>query len=211
MLRKDVVLFDLDGTLLDTGPLILASWRHVRDTFGISADDDDFRRGMGRPLVEVLGQFARDDAERASLVSAYREHNLALHDEMVKPFAGVREVLDALRAAGIAIGVVTSKLRAVAERGLRVTDLQVDVVVGPDDVERPKPDPQPVWLALGRLGAEPPRALMVGDSPHDVLAAKRAGVESVGVRWGMFALAELEEAAPDHLVARPEELVPLVL
>lgn len=210
MARKDVVLFDLDGTVLDTGPLILSSWRHVRDTFGIAADDDDFRRGMGRPLVEILGQFARGEAERTRLVDAYREHNLAHHDEMVQPFPGVRDVFAGLRALSVRIGIVTSKLRAVAERGLRVTELEVDVVIGPDDVERPKPDPLPVWVALRRLAGTRERAMMVGDSPHDVQAGKAAGVETVGVRWGMFAVSELLAARPDHLIERPGDLLPLV-
>lgn len=210
MARADVVLFDLDGTVLDTGELILASWRHVRERFHLTADDDAFRRGMGRPLAEVLGAFARDEAEQMRLVEAYREHNLAIHDEMARPFPGIPELFVALREDGIRIGIVTSKLRAVAERGLRVAGLTVDDLVGPEDVARPKPDPEPVRLALAHLGGTAAHAVMVGDSPHDIEAARRAGVRAIAVRWGMFAASELAASEPDAWIGDPAELLPLI-
>jgi pyrophosphatase PpaX len=211
MRKKDVVLLDLDGTVLDTGELILSSWRYVRDRFGIEADDDAFRRGMGRPLVEIFDGFSRDVTERAAFVDAYREHNLAVHDEMVKPFPGIPELFERLVAGGLRIGIVTSKLRAVAERGLRVAGLVVDDLVGPEDVSRPKPDAEPVTLAMSRLRTAPSRAIFVGDSPHDLLAGHAAGVEVAAVRWGMFALAELEAARPNHWLERPADLLQHVL
>lgn len=210
MPRRDAVLFDLDGTVLDTGELILSSWRHVRDTFGLAGDDDDFRRGMGRPLREIFAAWARDDGERDRLVDAYRDHNMAAHDRMVRPFPGIPELLAALRADGIRVGIVTSKVRAAAEQGLRVTGLAVDDLVGPEDVARPKPDPEPVRLALARLGVTAERAIFVGDSPHDILAGRGAGVATAAVRWGMFAASELEAASPDHWLAEPADLLPLV-
>jgi pyrophosphatase PpaX len=210
MPRRDAALFDLDGTVLDTGELILSSWRHVRDTFGLRGDDDDFRRGMGRPLREIFGAWTRDEAERDRLVDAYREHNMAVHDQMVRPFPGIPELFAALRAEGIRVGIVTSKARAAAEQGLRVTGLAVDDLVGPEDVIHPKPDPEPVRLALARLAVTAGRAIFVGDSPHDIHAGRAAGVATAAVRWGMFAVNELEASAPDHWLADPADLLALV-
>jgi pyrophosphatase PpaX len=207
---RNAVLLDLDGTLLDSGSLILSSFQHVRERFSLPMDDQDFRRTMGRPLREVFESVARTPAEAEAMVRAYREHNHARHDQEIRPFEGVPEALDALRAAGARLAVVTSKVRAMAERGLRVNGLAVEVVIGPDDVPRPKPAPDPVWLALERLGARPEEAVMVGDSPHDLEAGRAAGVAVAAVRWGMFSAEELAPFAPDWWLDHPREL-PLLL
>lgn len=204
-----VVLFDLDGTVLDTEALILGSWRHVRDTFGLDATDDVFRAGMGRPLHEVLAPFVAPGRTADQLVEVYRAHNHAHHDELARPFPGIPEVFDALRAEGVKLGIVTSKLRWLAARGLEINHLVVDVLVGPADAARPKPHPDPVWLALQLLGAEPAHAVMVGDSPHDIEAGRAAGVSTAAVSWGMFPAETLRAAAPDRWLDRVDQLAGL--
>ncbi len=205
----DAVLLDLDGTVLDTHDLILSSWRHVRDRYALAATDDAFRRGMGRPLEEVLGGFARHPSEVTDLVAAYREHNALHHDAMVRPFPGMAEAIAELRGAGIRVAIVTSKSRPFAERGLGVAGIVVDAVVGPKDAARPKPAPDPVWHALGQLGATADRAVMVGDAPSDLLAGRAAGVRTAAVPWGAFSRAELEPLAPDHWLVDAQDLVRL--
>jgi pyrophosphatase PpaX len=209
-MERNVVLLDLDGTVLDTAELILGSWRHVRDRFALGGTDAAFRQGMGRPLLEVLGRFARDPDHARELVEAYREHNLTHHDANVRPFTGIPEAFAALRARGVKIGVVTSKHRPVAERGLAVTGLAVDVLIGPGDAARAKPAPDPVLLALERLDAVPEQAAMVGDSPHDIAAGRAAGVHTAAVRWGMFPEDELALAGPDRWLDHPRQLLDLV-
>lgn len=208
-MSRDALLLDLDGTLVDTHALILSSWRHVRDRFALDVDDDRFRQGMGRPLLEVLGAFATSTAHAEEMVVVYREHNAGVHDQMIRVFDGVPEALRTLRARGIKLAVVTSKSRPFAERGLRVTGLVVDALVTPSDVTRPKPDAEPVTLALSLLGVARERAVMVGDSPHDLLAGRAAGVATAAVSWGAFSLAELLPCTPDHVLHHPSELVSL--
>ena len=209
-MRKDALLLDLDGTVLDTHALILSSWRHVRERFALEVDDDRFRRGMGRPLLEVLGAFSASPAHAEEMVAAYRAHNAEIHDAMVRPFEGIREALTELRARGVKLAIVTSKSRAFAERGLRVTDLAFDALVSPSEVVRPKPAAEPVELALRLLGVARDRAVMVGDSPHDLEAGRAAGVETAAVAWGAFSLEELAPCAPDQVLRHPSELLGLV-
>lgn len=211
--RWDAVLLDLDGTLLDTHGLILASFRHTRDALGLAADDDAFRRGMGRPLFEVFRGLCASDAQAEEAVAVYRAHNGQVHDAMVRPFPGVEAAIDALRAAGVRIAVVTSKSAPFAERGLAVTGLRgrIDALVTPSDVTRPKPDPEPVQVALHRLGVGPERAVMVGDSPHDLEAGRAARVDTAWVAWGPFSAVEVAACAPDHVLGSPNDLVALAL
>jgi pyrophosphatase PpaX len=209
-MTADVVLLDLDGTVLDTHDLILASWAHVKQAFGIEADDEAFRLGIGRPLEQVLGPFVPPGLDVATLAAAYRAHNDLHHDEAVRPFPGMREVFDALRARGVPIGIVTSKSKPFAERGLRVTGLRADLVVGPHDAGRPKPAPDPVWHALRALGdVAPARSLFVGDAATDLIAGKAAGVRTGAALWGPFARHELAPHAPDHFLEAPEEILHL--
>ncbi len=204
--RYDTFLFDLDGTLLDTIPLIKASMRHaLHQHLAYVPDEPALVRGVGTPLLEQVRTHVRDagthvidDALVAQIAQTYIEHNLAGHDAQVAPYPGVTETLDALRARGARLGVVTSKPQATARRGLRVCGLEAhfDLVVGMDDVTRHKPDPEPVLHALRRLGVGPERAVFVGDSPHDMHSGRGAGVATGAALWGPFSRADLEPSAP---------------
>jgi pyrophosphatase PpaX len=185
--------------------------QHLQGPDGSMPTEDDFRRGMGRPLLEVLRTFARDDAHAQELVTCYRAHNAQHHDTMIRPFPGIPEALATLRGAGVKIGIVTSKSKEFALRGLFVTGLEVDLVIAPSDVRQAKPAPEPVLLALQRLEARPAEAVMVGDSPHDLLAGKAAQVSTAAVSWGAFSLEELLPYAPDRVLHHPSELVGLGL
>lgn len=204
----DALLLDLDGTVLDTHDLILASWRHVKAAFGLSGDDEDFRRGIGRPLEDILASLAPPDADVAALAAAYRAHNDLHHDDAVSVFPGMREVFDAARRRGVPVAIVTSKSRPFAERGLRVVGLRADLVVGPRDAARPKPAPDPVWYALKALGdVAPARSLFVGDAASDLVAGRAAGVRTGAALWGPFGRAELAPHAPDHFFEAPTDLL----
>jgi pyrophosphatase PpaX len=208
--RFPVCLFDLDGTLIDSGPMIVASMKHAAKTV-LDRDIPEavLTAAVGGP--GLTAQMHALDPERVDeLVAAYREHNEPLHEEL-EAFWEVVEVLPRLRSEGRRLGIVTAKRHATVQLAFdRLPGLEsnFDVVVGSEDTERHKPDPDPILEALRRLGATSEDAAYVGDSPFDVRAAKAAGVCAVAVAWGGIHGAEaLEREEPDVLVRHAEELL----
>jgi pyrophosphatase PpaX len=213
MRRPPAILFDLDGTLVDTVELILASMRHAFDGYAAGCPTDaEWIAGIGTPLRAQLTSFARSPGDVEHLVERYRAHQSEHHDRMTRCYEGARETVALLRGRGHPLAVVTSKHLAPAERTLRHVGLAryVEVVVGADSCERHKPDPAPVLLALARLGYPPAEALFVGDSPHDVAAGNSAGVVTVAALWGACSRDALERASPGHLLREIGELPALV-
>ena len=184
-MRFPVVLFDLDGTVVDSGGIILASMRHAtRTVLALELSDRELLAHVGGPGLEAqMHAIAPDRVDE--LVSVYRAHNEPLHDEL-GPCAGMADALVELHAQGRRLGVVTAKRRVTAELAFARVPVGhlFDVVVGGDDTERQKPDPEPLLLALERLAASADESAYVGDSPYDMQAAKAAGLYAVGVTWG---------------------------
>ena len=208
------VLFDLDGTLADTTELILRCYRHtMRAHLGEAPPDERWMAGMGTPLREQLKDFARDAEEAARMAETYSTYQRVIHDEMVSAFPGALEVVHALKATGAAVGVVTSRRNLMAQRTLACAgfDGMMDILVAADDVVRAKPDPEPVLMALDRLGMTglASRTLFVGDSPFDIRAGRAAGTRTAAALWGPFPHDSLRAEGPDHLVCRIEELLEL--
>ncbi|MGN6380453.1 MAG: HAD-IA family hydrolase [Gaiellales bacterium] len=204
--RPDVWLFDFDGTLADSVELIMASFRHATArVLGYVPEEAVLRAGIGLPLIEQMRTL---DPERAQeLYDVYVEHNAAVHDELLRPYPGVDDLLTRLRTDGRRLGVVTSKRRETARLGLRVLGLEgFDVVVGWDDTQTHKPGPEPLLHALELLGASPEDAVYVGDTAWDVRAGRAAGVATVAVLWGVSERAELEAEGPDLLFAQAAEV-----
>lgn len=205
------IVFDLDGTLIDSLGLILASYRHTMEAhLGRRMPDDLWVRGMGTPLSVQMRQFARDADEADAMVRTYEEHNLANHDRLVRPYPGVRAVIEGLRARGLTLAIATSKRARATRLGLERCELPEDWFAGivtADDVSRPKPDPQPVRMALERAGElQPGRAVYVGDSVHDMRAGRAAGVRTVAVLWGPNSRTTLETTDPDDWAETPGRL-----
>ena len=209
--RMEAVLFDLDGTILDTNELIIRSMLHaLRGVVPPEFGREHIIPHMGKPLEDQLRLFSgRDDVE--DLIKAYREYNLREHDALVKAFPHVAEVLERLKAEGLKLGVVTTKWRMTASLGMKLTGIDgyMDTVVALDDVEHPKPHPEPVLKALGALGASPDRALMVGDSPADMMSAIAAGAVPVGVAWSLKGERVLLEAGARHIIRDMRDLCEL--
>lgn len=214
MLRFDAVLFDLDGTLLDSIALILESYRHTLIEHGLEPQPDEVvLAGLGTPLEAQLALWA-PRSEVPAMVETYVEHNLAIHDRLVRPYPGITEIVHTLRARGTKLAIVTSKRRRGTAKGLAALGLSesFDVWVCADDVARPKPDPEPVHAALTALSVEDPaRALFVGDAIHDVRSGQAAGVRTAAVLWGAGTRAELEPSAPDHLLEDAAALAAVLL
>ena len=207
--RFPVVLFDLDGTVVDSGPIILASMRHAtREVLGRDFGDAELMQAVGGPGLEA--QMAVFAPERvAELVRVYRAHNEPLHDEL-EACIGMEDVLLRLHAEGHRLGVVTAKRRSTVELAFaRVPVAHLfETVVGGDETEKHKPDPEPLLLAAARMQAEPAETAYVGDSPFDIRAAKAAGMHAVAVTWGRIHDRErLEREEPDAIVDTPKELL----
>lgn len=206
------VLFDLDGTVIDTNELIIRSFQHVlNEKLALGITREEIIPQMGLPLADQFRHFTgRDDVE--DLVAAYRTHNLKHHDEMVQVFPHVNEVVEALAAAGIATGIVTTKMRATTLHVLRMFGLlpYMKTVVTFDDVSHAKPHPEPVLKAMAALGAEPEETVMVGDSPFDIEAARRAGARSAAVAWSLKGERYLQAWRPDWMLHDIRELYAIV-
>lgn len=208
------ILFDLDGTLADTVELILCSYRHTMKThLGQELPDERWLATIGTPLKEQLRGFARDENEADRMLETYVTYQRGIHDEMVSPFPGAVEVVDALKERGAAVAVVTSKRREMAVRTLGRCGLgdAYDVLVTYDDVQRGKPDPEPVQLALDSLGLrdQADHTLMVGDSPWDLRAGRAAGTRTAAALWGPYARETLAPEAPDYWLESLREVLDL--
>lgn len=203
------VLLDLDGTVIDSVALIRESHRHaVRTVLGQDFEDERLVANVGRPLLEQMAAFSPDRSDE--LYRVYREWNHANTAALLLPYPDIPDALHALRRAGRTLGIVTSKSRDAVDLAWQVLPSLpglFDVVMAAEDSERHKPAPDPVLGALARLGAAAEGACYVGDSPFDIEAGRAAGVVTIGVTWGFFSRAALDEAGPDLVVDTPAELV----
>jgi pyrophosphatase PpaX len=208
------VFFDLDGTLADTVDLIVRCYRHMVEVHREEPIDDEFwLSSMGRPLRDQIRELVSDEDEVERMANTYATYQRTIHDDMVKPFPGAVETVEALKAAGTRVAIVTSKRRRMAERTLKCCGLEgaFDLVVCADDVTKGKPDPEPVRLALHTLGlsAQPERVLFVGDAPYDIMSGRAAGTRTAAVEWGSYARAVLDEAGPDYWLGSLRETLDL--
>ena len=203
------VLFDLDGTLIDSVPLILSSMKHAFEGHPNAPGVSEWVALIGTPLDAMIRRWAGDEADVERVKERYKQHQWANHDAMVRAFPGVPEMLDALGARGARMAVVTSKLEPSARRSLDFLGLadHFECVVGLEATERHKPDPAPVRYAIERLGARADEGAFVGDSPHDVIAGNAAGVATVAALWGPFSREELARAGPRGWAERPGDVM----
>lgn len=211
--RYRAILFDLDGTLVDSLELILASYRHtMAHHLGYTPPDEEWLRTMGTPLRAQLASFANSTEQLEAMFRTYIDHNEASHAHMIRPFPGMRQAVSAIKAVGYRLAVVTSKIGDHAMRELRTCRLDgyFDDMVSATDVTRPKPDPQPVLLGLERIGAKADETLMVGDSLFDLQAARAAGVDVAAALWGPFERDRLAEGSPEYWLADVSELLALL-
>lgn len=212
MVSYSVVLFDLDGTLIDTNHLIIQSFQHVlRSQLGLEVPANEIYPFFGEPLGRTLARWSAERAE--SLVSEYRAFNMTNHDRLVTRFPGINEMVESLAGLGTTLAVVTSKGREAVRRGLQVTGLasHFSVLVGLEDTDRHKPEPDPALRALELLGERPgPHVLMVGDSRFDVLCGRNAGLHTAVVGWTTQGRDQIDAARPDYWVETPQDLLSLV-
>lgn len=209
--KIDTVLFDLDGTLIDTNELIVSSFLHTMEHYYPGQyQRADVLPFLGPSLQETFEPMNPEGYEE--MITTYRTYNLANHDLLVKEFEGVYETVRTLKENGFHLGVVTTKRSDVVAMGLKLTGLDefFEVIVALDHVKNPKPDPEPLLKALELLGSSPERAVMVGDNHHDILGGKNAGTKTIGVSWSIKGREHLEQYKPDYILDKMADILPIL-
>jgi len=206
--RPYAVLFDLDGTLIDSIGLLLACVHHAFEGRTPAPTDEEWIATLGTPLRTQLSGHIDNDEEIEAVTARYRTFQRARHDALTLSYPGVKETLDELDRRGHPMGVVTSKSNEMMDRGLEWLGAleMMKTRIGVNSCELHKPDPFPVRLALSELGYEPHEALFVGDSPHDIKSGNAAGVISVAALWGPFTREQLEPHNPSVFLERISDL-----
>lgn len=201
------LLFDLDGTLINTNELIIASFTETLEYYYPGEySREDILPFMGPTLDETFSSI--DPKRMDEMIARYRKHNAEHHDMLVTQFDGVYETIESLAQNNYRLGVVTTKRRDMAERGLKLTNLDkfFEVVVTLEDASAPKPNPEPIFKALSRFNAEATEAMMIGDNHHDIMGGKNAGTLTAGVEWSLKGPEFLQTYKPDYMLKHMSDL-----
>ncbi len=204
------LLFDLDGTILDTTNLIVQSFQHTfRVHYNRQIMPQEVHRFFGKPLRTAMEELGPDKVEE--LIATYREYNLTHHDALTTIFSGMRETLEKLYYAGLPMAIVTSKTSETALRGLKLFKMDhfFPVLIGVHECKRHKPNREPVETALRQLGLSAETCLMIGDSPFDIISARDAGAQTAAVRWTYVSWDELLNESPTYILEKPQDLLSL--
>jgi pyrophosphatase PpaX len=205
------ILFDLDGTLIDTNELIITTYLHTLEKYYPSKyQREDVLPFLGPTLHEAFGSIDPDQVEE--MILEYRTFNIANHDRLVKEFIGVTETVRTLKEKGYKLGVVTTKRHDVTMKGLRLMNLEpfFEVIITYDHVSKTKPDPEPIFKALEQLDALPEETMMVGDNYHDILAGKNAGTVTAGCAWSIKGREYIAKYEPDYILENMVELLTIL-
>ncbi len=205
-------LFDLDGTLIDSIELIASSFRvtfkqHMHDP----PPEQQWLETIGQTLHTQFSNFVDDEAKIERMILTYREHNERNHDKMVRGYPGVREAVSSLAGGAGEIGIVTSKIRRMAIRGLEHCGYGgvFETIIGSDDVDQHKPHPAPILKALDELSIAAKETIYIGDSPHDMRSGRAAGVQTGAVLWGPYDKESLAVTEPDRWFGKADDLLEL--
>lgn len=203
----EAILFDLDGTLVDTSTMLHAAYEDVLTENGLSYEKNQINGLIGMGLVPIYQKLSGDDERGLELAEQHRQH-IRSANPRVQLFPGMKELVIKLADKGLRLGVVTSAGRPAIERSIVANEIDqfFGTCITSDDVSRLKPHPEPVEAALKELEISPDKAVFVGDSSFDILAGKAAGVRTIGVTWGYGTFGDLETAGANSIVNDSTEL-----
>lgn len=208
----ECVLFDLDGTIVNTNELIISSFMHALKENNLPAlTREEIIPHMGTTLQQQMSTFSGLQ-DTSVLELSYRSYNYAHHDELIRSFPHVNETMEGLLSRGIKLGIVTTKIRPTTLKALEMFDLlkYMETIVTVNDVSQAKPHPEPVLTAVANLGVDPARTLMVGDSAVDIQSAKAAGVRVAAVAWSLKGEDTLCKYNPDYIIHDMKDLYTIV-
>ncbi|OMD31768.1 pyrophosphatase PpaX [Paenibacillus odorifer] len=209
----ECVLFDLDGTIVDTNELIISSFMYALKDNGLAPlTREEIIPHMGTTLQQQMRVFSGLEDVNGTLEKSYRSYNNEHHDELVRSFPLVKETIEELSSRGIKLGIVTTKIRPTTIKTLERFDLlkYMDTIVTVNDVTEPKPHPEPVLTAIKNLGVDPRKTLMIGDSAVDIQSAKAAGVYAVGVSWSLKGEDTLRKYDPDFIIHNMKDIIEIM-
>ncbi|WP_342543110.1 pyrophosphatase PpaX [Paenisporosarcina sp. FSL H8-0542] len=205
------LLFDFDGTLLDTNELIIQTFLSVLGKrYPGRFTKEDALQFIGPSLKQTFDSI--DETLTEELIKEYRAWNIEMHDQMAVEFDGVTDTLRILKARGLKMAIVSTKRQGMIQKGLTLMGIEdiFDVVIALDDVVTPKPDPEPILLALERLNATKEEAIMIGDNSHDIEGGQNAGVRTAGVAWTAKGEAYLATFNPTYMLQHITDLLEIV-
>ncbi|MDK2820758.1 MAG: pyrophosphatase PpaX [Clostridia bacterium] len=207
------VLFDFDGTIVDTTDLVIKSFQYtLKPYLNREVTPEEVYPYFGMPLRQAIEVFV-EEKEVDAAMAVYRRYSEEHFDDLTKLCPGILEGLQELDKAGIKFAIVTSRMRKTTFYALKLFNLEkyFPVVVAVEDVKKHKPGPEPVMYALQLLKLYPHEAVMIGDSPHDILAAKAAGVTSVAAGWSKITWEKVLASNPDVVVNSMKEFTDFCL
>ncbi|QDQ00072.1 pyrophosphatase PpaX [Lysinibacillus fusiformis] len=205
------LLFDFDGTLLNTNELIIQTFMHVlEERFPGQYSPKDCLKFIGPSLKQTFSDIT--PGEEDEMIANYRTWNMLHHDELVTEYPDVVSTLEQLKSMGIKLAIVSTKRNEMIDRGLSILGAThlFEIRIGSNDVKNVKPDPEPVLLALERLGLTKEEAIMIGDNSHDIEAAHNAGVRAAGVAWSIRGAQYLQQFNPEYLLQGMSDLFDIV-
>lgn len=210
----NTILFDFDGTVMNTNDLILKSWQHTFKTItGKEGDPQKIQSTFGETLIKSMNDFFPDFPTEEG-IEIYRRYQTGKFADAISPFPGMIELIKEVKAEGYKIAVVTSRLRRTTMEGLEKYGLDkiFDAIVTMEDCTKHKPDPEPAMIALEKLGSNPEETIMLGDSKFDIGCANNAGVKSVLVGWAVAIYDKEKEGIfkPDYVIQKAEEVLDIL-
>jgi pyrophosphatase PpaX len=208
--KINTVLFDFDGTLIDTNDIIIESFQHTFKTvIGEEKPVEEIIKTFGEPLGLTMEKMLDIDPNEA--IRIYRSYHNQKFEDLIKIFPGMLELVKELYERGYKLAIVTSRLRNTTLIGLRKFDIEkyFSYVLTADDTEKHKPDPAAINIVLEKLNSTPDEAIMIGDSKFDIMCANNAGVKSILVGWAISLSEEEIEGIykPTYIAEKAEDVL----